>query len=444
MRQLTSLPRLLFAAALASALLGAAPAHGVVPLPAGLSFAPATQVTLRNGVIIASQPAADLPIVNAQIFIPAGLAQQPAGKAGIAAVTASLVLQTPVEGKTTLEQAVASTGGSISYTLDPLDTRYSLETRDADFARLLHDVCSALRQPDTSQLAAQRATALAGANALTSNPLETAYAMIREVRYHGTGFALPDQGSSITIASLSQSDVSAYVASYSRGSGTVVALEGAVTQAAVDAATREFGDLPAATPAPAPTPNAVLRMRQVVARRSVASPWVAVAYEAPSQYSADFATMLVIEAMLGSGGDVHALNYASDEIAPQDFIGAYYQYEATPGSMIVFLGGESENLDQSVRDLETGIARLRGANLSNSLIAEAKKTALGDYYLSATRLDDLGWLLGRSAASPEGVAFENNVPQRILSVGAPDIQRVARRYLTKETIAIVLPQAEGQ
>ncbi len=185
-------------------------------------------------------------------------------------------------------------------------------------------------------------------------------------------------------------------------------------------------------------------MRQVVAHRSIASPWVAVAYEAPSQYSGDFATMLVIEALLGSGGDVHALNVASDEIAPQDFVGAYYQYEATPGSMIVFLGGESENLDQSVRDLETGIARLRGDSLSSTLIAEAKKTALGDYFLSATRLEDLGWLLGRSAASPEGVAFENNVPQRIMSVGASDIQRVARRYLTKETIAIVLPQAQGQ
>jgi predicted Zn-dependent peptidase len=112
--------------------------------------------------------------------------------------------------------------------------------------------------------------------------------------------------------------------------------------------------------------------------------------------------------------------------------------------MIVFLGGEDQNLDQSVRDLTLGIARLRGSGLETSLIDEAKKKALGDYYLSVTRLDDLGWLLGRAAASPEGVAFENNVPQRIRSVTAADIQRVARRYLQNETIAIVLPQVAGQ
>jgi zinc protease len=112
--------------------------------------------------------------------------------------------------------------------------------------------------------------------------------------------------------------------------------------------------------------------------------------------------------------------------------------------MIVFLGGANENLDQSVRDLQTGIARLRGDSISATLISEAKKTALGDYFLSETRFDDLAWLLGRSAASPEGVSFENNVPLRIMSVRAADIQRVARRYLTKETIAIVLPVSAGR
>jgi zinc protease len=434
----------LAAAALASTLLAAAPTQNRPPLPA-MSFAPATQVKLQNGVVIASQPALDVPIVGAQIFVPAGLVQQPVGKAGIASVVGSLVLHTPVEGSTTLMHAVAAAGGSISYTLDPLDTRYYLECRDADFARLLHDLRVALGRPDVAQLAAQRALAIAGANAVTSNALETAYAMIRQVRYRGTGFARPDQGSSVTIAGLTRADVNAFVASYLHGSGTIVALEGAVTRPQLDTATHEFESVPATAPAQIPTPSPVVRMNQVVAHRSVAAPWVAVAYEAPSQYSPDFVAMLVIQALLGSGGDVHALNFASDQIAPQDFIGAYYQYEASPGSMIMFLGGESENLNQSVRDLQTGVARLRGDNLSKSLLAAAKKTALGDYYLSVTHLDDLAWLLGRSAASPEGVAFENNVPQRIQSVSAADIQRVARRYLSKETIAIVLPlQAGGQ
>lgn len=424
--------------AVASVLLAAAPSPSVT------SFAQASEVRLGNGVIIASQPSFDLPLVGAQIFLPAGLAQQPAGKAGIAAVTAALVLQTRVEGSTTLTGAAAAAGGSISFTLDPTDTRYYLECRDGDFPRLAHDLRYALGHPDVSLLAAQRTKALAGASELTNNPLETAYAMVRQVRYSGTGFALPDQGSAFTINGLSSADINSFVDAYQRGNGTIVALEGAVTQAIINTTSREFASLPATAARPAPAASPVDRTHQVVAHRNVAAPWVAVAYEAPNQYSSDFATMLVIEALLGAGGDVHALAFASNEAAPADFIGAYYQYEAKPGSMIVFLGGDSANLDQSVRDLETGIARLRGDNLSVQLITDAKKVALGEYFLSVANLDDLGWLLGRSAASPEGIAFENNVPQRINAVRAADIQRVARRYLTKETIAIVLPQTEGQ
>ena len=436
-----------FAALAVSVLIGTRAASAAAPAStpsAQMTFGTATQVRLRNGVIVASQPASYLPIVGIQVFVPAGLAQQPANKGGVAGLTAALVLHTPVDGKMTLLQTVAASGGSISYTLDPADTRYYLECSPEAFSRLLHALRVALTHPDLSQLATQRAAALARADALTRNPLEAAYAMVRQVRYRGTGFAQPDHGSSLSLSTLSAGDVNAFVASSMRGNGTIVALEGAVTQAMVDGTSQEFQGLPSSSPAPVPTPVGVGRQHQVIAHRDIAAPWVAIAYAAPTQYSPDFATMLVIEAMLGSGGDVHALNYESDELTPTDFIGAYYQYEATPGSMIVFLGGEDQNLDQSVRDLTLGIARLRGAALQSSFIDEAKKKAVGDYYLSVTRLDDLGWLLGRAAASPEGVAFENNVPQRIMSVTGGDIQRVARRYLQNETIAIVLPQSAGQ
>jgi zinc protease len=416
-------------------------ASGATSLP---PFATATQERLPNGVILADQPSGDLPLVGAQIFLPAGLAQQPSGKAGVAAIAAQVVLQTPVEGSATLADVVRQVGGSITYTLDPLDTRFYLECRVGDFPRLVHDLRSALGHPDLSRVAAVRETTLTQATNAAQNPLEATYLMVRQVNYSGTGFAFPDEGDPLTVARIVPSDVAAFAASYQHANGTIVAVVGLVTPAALDAVRRDFGTFTPEPVAPPPSPAAIARLHQVVAHRQVPAPWVAIAYQAPDQYSADFAAMLVIEALLGSGGDIHAFTFTSDTPLPDDYVGAYYQYEAQPGSMIVFMGGESANLDQSVRDLETGIARLRGENLSPQLIEEGKKLALGAYYLSANTLRDQAWLLGRSAASPQGVAFENLVPQRILAVSAADIQRVARRYLTRETIAIVLPRQESQ
>ncbi len=422
------------AALAAVALLGAAPASMTLR-----SFAPASTQRLANGVIIASQPQSDLPLIGAQVSVPVGLAQQPTNKAGVAAIAAALVLATRVEGNTSLTDAVESTGGEISYTLDPLDTRFYLECRSDDFARLVHDLRMALAGPDVSQTELQRVKTLGSARSMSQNPIEVAYAMVRQVNYSGNGFALPDQGDPLTIEKLTRADVAAFATAYNRGTGMVVALEGAATQPILDAAAKEFGALPSGAVASAPTVKRIDRTHQVVAHRSVAAPWVAVAYQAPDQYSSDFATMLVIEALLGGSGGVDSFAFSSAAPMPDDYVGAYYAYDANPGSMIVFLGGSDSNLDQSMRDLETGIARLRGDTLSASLVDDAKRSALGDYYLSATTLAGQAWLLGRSVSSPEGLAFENRLPQRILAVKAPDVQRVARRYLTKETIAIVLP-----
>ena len=431
-------PLSLLCAVLCGATLGAA------PRPPATSFAPAAVLELTNGVKIVSQPSADGKLVGAQIFLPAGLSQQPVEKAGIAAIAAALVLETPVEGQQTLIDVAQGLGATASYTLDPADTRFYIEASSADLPRLLHDLRSALRHPALSQLRAEQAKALASADEMTKSPLEAAYAMVRRARYEGTGFAFPDAGSALSIANISSADLQTYLSSAQRGNGTVIALAGAVGVDTLDAAKREFGDFtPGVAAATMPAARSVDRTREIVAHRNVPSPWIAVGYSAPNQYSADFPAMLVVEALLGPGGDVHALAFASNTTAPTEYLGAYYQYEAQPGSLVVFLDGESASVDQAVRDLQTGVARLRGQNLPPTLVDEAKQLALGNYYLSATDLSQLAWLLGRSAVSPEGVQFENTLPQRIAGVSAADIRRVAQRYLSKETVAIVLPQTES-
>jgi len=64
--------------------------------------------------------------------------------------------------------------------------------------------------------------------------------------------------------------------------------------------------------------------------------------------------------------------------------------------------------------------------------------------VAVTTLSDATWLLGRSAMSPEGITFESTLPKRIAGVSPADIKRVAKQYLAKETIAVVLPVNENR
>jgi zinc protease len=429
----------LIAAAAAMFLLGAAP-------PDLLAHFPTAQArTLPNGVIVTAQISNDAPIAGAQIFLPAGLVRQSADQAGIAAVTAATVLRTPVENGQHLADLAAAAGGTISYTVDPEATRFEIECSSAQLPHLVHDLAQAIAKPDPSQFAAARTEVVAAARDAEKVPALVAYSMVRQVRYQGSGFAFPQGGRAFTLARLTAADMQRFAAEYQHGTGTVVALAGALTDADIAAVTADFATWPAGAAAPAASASPEKRQHEIVAHRNVQAPWLAIGFEAPTQYSNDFATMLVIQALLGRGGDVHAMSFGSAGSAgAEDYVGAFYQYEARPGSFVIFLNGGGGDIDAAARQVEQGILRLRTEPLPDQLIARARALALGDYFLSVTSLGDAAWLLGRSASSPEGTAFENALAGRILTVNAADVQRVAKQYLGDSTIAVVLPTSAGR
>ncbi len=411
------------------------------PAAAG-PFPDAAVTSLSNGAIVAAQTSPDTPLVDVQMFLPAGAAQQTFAKAGVAGVTASLVLATPVERGVSLSQAASALGASLTYTIDPSDTRFSIECKAADLPRLLGDLAAAARAPDAVNLEPVKKAAIATARKAISDPAMTAFAMIRESRFAGTAYARLDQGTPTSLQSIGAADVAAFAAAYRHGPGTTVALVGDVTPEALAAAKSAVADFSSKPGIALATPSATTRTQELVAHRDVTAPWVAVGYTAPSQYSADFPAMLVIESLLGRGADTHALAYGSGSSVPEDFVGGFYQFEAQPGLFIEFFNGA--NIDKDLHDLDDGIVRLRGTTLPSQLLTTARSAALGTYLTSARALDDQSWLLGRAALSPQNAGFENALAARIGSVSAADVQRVARRYLASQTIAVVLPNGVGQ
>jgi len=417
-----------------------AAALGVMAVAGPQTFPTATMETLPNGVIVATQGSAETPIVSVNVFLPAGAAQQPPDRGGIAALTAAVVLGTRVDGGKTLSQVASDAGASLSYTIDPESTRFSIECKADDLPRMMAGLGAALRAPDASALPDARKAALQSARDAIADPSMTVYAMVRQSEFAGTGYAMLDQGSPTALTAITASDVEAFAAQYRHGHGTVVALSGDVTPAGSDAVGSAFSGF-APNEAPHGLAPPKIRANELVAHRAVAAPWVAVGFSVPSQFSSDFPVMLVIEALLGRGGDVHSFSYGSDAQLPEGFVGGYYQYEAEPGMLVEFYNGA--DIFNELRTLNAGVSRLRSSTLPASLIGEAKSTAEGTFLTSIATLDDQSWLLGRSALSPSGVAFENQLAARIKAVTPGDVRRVAQKYLGTQTLALVSPNQVG-
>jgi predicted Zn-dependent peptidase len=420
-------------------LLAAAASYAAAPRPPAVSFPGAALVTLTNGVTIASQPVDDCALTAAQVSVPAGLLAQQAGNAGIAALTAAVVLHTPVDGRRSVTEVAETLGAYASYSVGAAQTRFYIESSAKDFPRLLHDLAQAMAHPGAEDFERERSAALAAQKAALKNPVSAAFDLIRQARYQGSGYSYPDAGLRSSVQRLQPHDVAAFAASYRHGIGTLIAIEGAVTPALVAAVKNEFSDLPRSSAPAAPKSGGPNRSHQVLAQRDVATTWAALGYAAPSEYSANFAAMLVLQSLLG--GDGRSLSAAGNGAARSGFVGAYYQYEADPGVFVVFLNGAGGDIDKAMREMRGGIDRLKKRPLDAGLLERAKRLALGNYYMSVTSLADGSWLLSRAAASPQGVQFENEVPLRISNVSAADVRRVARAYLSAETTAIITPAA---
>lgn len=398
--------------------------------------------TLSNGAAIVVQRSAEMPLVDAQVVFPAGFVQQPSGEAGVAAIAAAMVLRTPVERSSDVADVASSLGASITYTVEPQDTRFSIESRADDLPRLVRDLASAVAKPDASQFVPARASTLDAATSALQDPVMVAYAMVRQSQYVGTGFADPDAGRPLSLSTLTPDAATAFVGRYRVGHGAVVSLAGNVTDDDAAAASAALSDFTPTVPAAAARPSGVKHGAEIVAHRDVAAPWIAIGFTVPTQFSSDFAAMLVIESLLGQGGDVHAFDFGSNAVPPSDFVGGYYQFEADPGTLVEFYTGAG--IDQDLHDLADAVTRLRAAPLSDDVLSRAKRAALGQYLTSINTLDDQSWLLERSALSPSGTALENELPARIAAVSAADVKRVADAYLATETTAIVLPNTPSQ
>jgi len=422
-----------------SRIVGAIAAFLVMGAAPPAHFAPASVQQLPNGAQLVVQPITDTPLVATEVFVPAGVAQQPANEAGVAAVAAETVLRTQANGQNLAALAAAS-GASISYTLDPNDTRYSIECRSQDLPSLLRALVVALTRPDASQVSAARAKVLGIAADTVKNPVAAALAMVRQVNYADSGFAYPDAGRPETVAQLTPAQVAGFLSDHIHAGGAVISMSGYVSGPMLAAVKEIASSLPAGASPPAAEGKLVARQHQVVSHRNVDQPWVAIGYQAPTQFSRDFPAMLVVEALLGQGGDIHALSFGSEAALPEDYLGAYYQYQARPGALIVFLNGAGPGgVDASIRELQLAIARLRVQKLPAELVDRGRRLALGHYYMSVQTLSDDAWLLGNAAMSPQGLAYVDALPRAIAGVSSDDVKRVAARYLTHETLGVVLP-----
>lgn len=428
-----------FAIAALVALLGAAPVSGPSTSSASTIRYPTASVTDLGITKILSENDSDAAVSGLQIFVAAGLDRETISTSGVSALVAETILRTPIDG-VPLRDAIASSGGSLSYTVDGRSVHYYLEGRTEHLGALVTLFAKGFSAPDFSiaTVAAARASLATRQNEFEKNALSVGIQMFRQT-YYATGAGQPALGNVSTLALLGTKDALAfYQANYKRA---------AVTASVVGVVTPELGNalkslaaglsdgVVAAVPerAHAIPPQAP----RIVAHRAIPAPWVVVGYAAPGPGSRDFGAMLVLESLLSDAFERASTTTLGFVEKP---IGAVYLYDSTPASLVVYVNGTQVDPSLALREVVVVARSLSLKPLGAPALRQFKTAAEGQFISDSVNLSDRAYLLGTFASQGLGDDAINAAMSALDRTTAADVQRVAKTYLQRYIVALVLPR----
>ena len=432
----------------AAALVALAFAGLAAPAPAS---APSTGIGMRYPTASASAigPAqligevdTDAPVSGVQIFVAAGLNRQGPNQSGIAALTAECIMRTPVNGMP-LRDAVATNGGYVSYTVDGRSVHYYLEGRPDALPSLVTLVARAVAMPDFSPatFSAARAALIARIGESQSNALAVAIEMFRR-SYYSAGAGQPALGTAVALAQLSAHDAQTfYQSTYTRAAVSASAVGrlspelaralGSLAGGLHEGAVATVDDTAKPIPAEAP---------RIVAHRDVSAPWIVVGFAAPAPGSADFGAMLVMQSLLS---DAFERSSTTTLGFVEKSVGALYLYDSSPASMVVYVNGALVDPSLALRELLVVSRSLSLKPIGASGLLHYKAAAEGQFLTDSVNLSDRSYLLGTFAAQGLGADSINTALAALERTTPADIQRVAKMYLQRYIVALVLPRQGG-
>lgn len=142
----------------------------------------------------------------------------------------------------------------------------------------------------------------------------------------------------------------------------------------------------------------------------------------------DFATLHVIDSLLGTGMSSRLFKNLRDQEGLAYQLGSSYSANALKGAFIVYIGTNPETYDKSLNGLWNEINVLKTEFVGTKELQEAKDKLLGHFLISLETNMDKASTIGWFETSKNDFAFQTEYVQLVNSVTENDIMHVANKY----------------
>lgn len=423
-------------------------ASGAAGTPlAPLRLPPIHEARLDNGLEVLVVENHETPTVTVTVFWKDGAETDPADKAGLTSMTASLLRQgTKTRSAAEIAETIDALGGSLGGSADLDGAELSVSVLKKDFAvalELLADIAANPSFPE-EEIEIARRQEIAGARQSFDDPSELTRRHLRVILY-GESHPYSFFPSERSLAAIRREDLVEHHRRWFGPGNAVVGVAGDVgkdeAMAAVRAAFGTWTGAKEADEVAFPETPKPARAVRLVDKPDLTQSSIRVAAPGIDRKSPDYHAAVVMNYILGGGAfSSRLVRVVRSDEGKTYGIGSGFTVHKRRG--VFGIGTSTRNaetvptLDLVLREVDK--IRAEGTGVTPAELAAAKSNLIGSYPMRFETADDV---LGRLfSAKLHGLPFEEitEYRQKIAAVTLEEVNAAARKYLDPDRMVIVV------
>jgi zinc protease len=424
--------------------------------PAPSNAAPAAPVkierwVLRNGLAVLFVERHAIPAVEAHLVVKSGASSDPAGRTGLAALTAgALTKGTATRSAVDIAEAVDFIGGSLSAEATEDFSAVSLTTLKKDLPAAMALMTDVVLNPTFpgAEVDRVRRETLSAIAAAKDDPGAVAEKAFAPLVFGPHPYAKPVEGLETTVPTLTREEVVAFHRTYYRPNNAALVLVGALTSGeARRIAKQAFGgwEKKAVPPITVPAVPPLREPRVTLIEKDLTQATVVLGHVGIARDDPDYYATLVMNYILGGGSfSSRLMSRIRDNEGLVYGISSAFDARRYPGAFSVGLQTKTETAPRAIRAVLEEITRIRSEGASEAEIETAKKYLAGSFPLRYETNARLARLLGMVEFYGLGLTYFQDYPDKIRAVTAADVRRVAQQRLDPERYVLVVVGRTGE
>ncbi len=400
---------------------------------------------LPNGLVWLFSPQSDLPLINMNLLIRAGVLQDPPAKAGLANLTAELLLMgTKTRSAAQIAEALDFRGIKLGAGAADDYAVISLTVLKKDLAaglELFKDILlnPAFAPPEVTRKVERLKAALKSDE---DNPgVVVARAFNRQL-FGAFPYGHPIRGTAEGLSAIKPPDLKEFHQRYYRPNNAILSVVGDLSPEEANKLVQEtFGPWPQA-PIPAtqlPPIPPLNETRVSVINKDISQANILLGNLGIARRNPDFYALQVMNYILGGGGFASRLmDNIRDNRGLAYAVGSAFDPGLEPGYFAVSLETKNVSADLAVKEVLAEIKRIQTQPVSPEELADAKSYLIGSFPRKMDSMGKRARLMGVVEFYGLGLDYPWRYPGLIRGLTAADLQKVAQKYLHPDKYLLVV------